>query len=493
MGGGDIYNDSRFAVGPSVGRILEERKQICNSEANKSISSIKECPQEFDGWTCVPRTQAGHISSFPCPVFVVGFDGKRSGHRPCLEDGTWFRHPESNKTWSNYTTCVDTDDLALRATVNSIYKGGYMLSLVALIISLFIFYYFRSLTCTRIQIHKNLFISLVVNNCLWLIWYETVVDDVGVLLENAAWCQLLHLLVQYFMVATYFWMFCEGLYLYTILVVTFLTESRVMACLYGIGWGMPAILVALYAYLRMRSSALETIHCWMEESIFSIALSIPVLVSMFANFVFLVNIVRLVVTKLPSSSAGHSITPHSSIREKSSFKLRNFRKSTISRSDSQEPSVSSGRICKAARATLILIPLLGLQYFMTPFRPEPGTYWEPSYQIMSAVVASGQGVCVALLFCFCNGEVISAIRRKYNQCVITGRRSWQPCSATTTVSLFFCCQFSRSSLMQHPHSNQQHIQLNQPYIPQPESEVVTPPSTLFHNVESVRNQKSVLL
>ena len=62
----------------------------------------------------------------------------------------------------------------------------------------------------------------------------------------------------------------------------------------------------------------------------------------------------------------------------------------MSRNDSQEPSVSSGRICKAARATLILIPLLGLQYFMTPFRPEHGTDWEPCYQIVSAVVVSGQ-------------------------------------------------------------------------------------------------------
>lgn len=31
-------------------------------------------------------------------------------HR-CLDDGTWFQHPESNRDWSNYTTCVNVGDL----------------------------------------------------------------------------------------------------------------------------------------------------------------------------------------------------------------------------------------------------------------------------------------------------------------------------------------------------------------------------------------------
>nr|QEY08359.1 calcitonin [Phenacoccus solenopsis] len=467
--------------------IVEKAKEDCYSSSNKSILNGRECPQEYDGWSCIPHTPAGEVASIPCPNFITGFDENRFGFRECFENGTWFRHPHGNKTWTNYSTCVDLDDFELRWNVNLIYKGGYMLSLVALIISLCIFYYFKSLTCTRIQIHKNLFISLVVNNFLWLVWYKAVLEDVKVTAGNPVWCQVLHLLVHYFMVATYFWMFCEGLYLHTILVVTFLTESRVMGCLYIIGWGIPAVLVVLYAVCRSSSTTGETIHCWMEESSYLLVLSIPVCISMIANLFFLFNIVRLLLKKLPSVNGGQTNTPHSSIREKSSFKLKNFRKNTLSRDDSQEPSGSSGRTKKAVRATLILIPLLGLQYIVTPFRPEPGTPWERFYQVTSAVVASGQGVCVALLFCFCNGEVISAIRRKYNQCVMTKRRSWQPCSGTTTVS------FSRSSLMQHQHSTQPHIQLNQQYVPQPESEVIIPPSNYYQQVESVNNQKSVLL
>jgi len=113
---------------------------------------------------------------------------------------------------------------------------------------------------------------------------------------------------------------------------------------------------------------------------------------------------------------------------------------------------SSSRTGKAVRATLILIPLLGLQYIVTPFRPEPGTSWEPVYQVTSAVVASGQGLCVALLFCFCNGEVsrrgatgvpesfanivivvvhaeqvLSEMKKRWKHCKINKDGSWRSC------------------------------------------------------------------
>lgn len=85
--------------------------------------------------------------------------------------------------------------------------------------------------------------------------------------------------------------------------------------------------------------------------------------------------------------------------------LHSFKRNNSSVDSYEKAPASSSRTGKAVRATLILIPLLGLQYIVTPFRPEPGTPWESVYQVTSAVVASCQGLCVALLFCFCNGEV----------------------------------------------------------------------------------------
>lgn len=79
---------------------------------------------------CWDRTHAGETISQNCPDFVAGFDHYRLAYKTyiknnkqkknynnkknsfsCLEDGTWFAHPESGKEWSNYTTCVDVEDL----------------------------------------------------------------------------------------------------------------------------------------------------------------------------------------------------------------------------------------------------------------------------------------------------------------------------------------------------------------------------------------------
>lgn len=103
---------------------------------------------------------------------------------------------------------------------------------------------------------------------------------------------------------------------------------------------------------------------------------------MLLNFFFLVNIVRVLVTKLRETSS-------------------------ISHSSAQD----THQIRKAVRATLILIPLLGLQYVLTPFRPPPGSPGENVYEVLAAIFTSFQGLAVALLFCFFNGEVIIVLKK----------------------------------------------------------------------------------
>jgi len=109
-------------------------------------------------------------------------------------------------------------------------------------------------------------------------------------------------------------------------------------------------------------------------------LAVPVCLSMFLNFVFLCNIVRVLWMKL---RAGPQVGGHAS-----------------------QPSRT---LLQAFRATLLLLPLLGLQYLLTPFRPEKDHPWERVYEVTSAITASFQGLCVATLFCFFNGEVCNMI------------------------------------------------------------------------------------
>lgn len=45
---------------------------------------------------------------------------------------------------------------------------------------------------------------------------------------------------------------------------------------------------------------------------------------------------------------------------------------------------------KKISATLLLVPLLGMQYILTPFKPKPGHPWEIVYEIVSAFTTSFQ-------------------------------------------------------------------------------------------------------
>jgi len=42
-------------------------------------------------------------------MFVPSVTGM--AHKECLQNGTWFQHPETGRNWSNYTMCVDIDGL----------------------------------------------------------------------------------------------------------------------------------------------------------------------------------------------------------------------------------------------------------------------------------------------------------------------------------------------------------------------------------------------
>ena len=70
---------------------------------------------------------------------------------------------------------------------------------------------------------------------------------------------------------------------------------------------------------------------------------------------------------------------------------------------------------KQARATLFLMPILGVNYLLVPIRPTEGSYLEDSYDVMVAVFSAFQGAFVSLLLCFTNSEVIAVIRRRWNQ------------------------------------------------------------------------------
>lgn len=45
-------------------------------------------------------------------MFAISLAG--FAHKICDSSGNWFRHPETNRTWTNYTTCIDVKDYEVK-------------------------------------------------------------------------------------------------------------------------------------------------------------------------------------------------------------------------------------------------------------------------------------------------------------------------------------------------------------------------------------------
>ena len=82
------------------------------------------CPFIFDSWSCFNATLPGQTQLEHCPDFInLGFNKARTAEKMCLETGEWWVHPETNKSWTNYTSCLDLADVDFRQTINKITHG----------------------------------------------------------------------------------------------------------------------------------------------------------------------------------------------------------------------------------------------------------------------------------------------------------------------------------------------------------------------------------
>ena len=61
------------------------------------------------------------------------------------------------------------------------------------------------------------------------------------------------MLAQYLTTCNFFWMFCEGLYLHTVVVVAFVSGNKLLIACCVIGWGELALAADFAAYMYVSS------------------------------------------------------------------------------------------------------------------------------------------------------------------------------------------------------------------------------------------------
>ncbi|MGH0150618.1 UNVERIFIED_CONTAM: hypothetical protein FKN15_066234 [Acipenser sinensis] len=277
------------------------------------------CNRTWDGWLCWDDTPAGMTSVQRCPDYFQDFDPSEKVTKICDENGNWFSHPESNRTWTNYTRCTANTPQKVKTALNQYYLTiiGHGLSIASLLISLGIFFYFK-------------------------------------------------ILFGIFYIATSFIHFC-----------CLFAEKQHLMWYYLLGWGFPLIPASIHAIAR---SLYYNDNCWISsETHLLYIIHGPICTALLVNLFFLLNIVRVLITKLKVTH-----------------------------------QAESSLYMKAVRATLILVPLLGIQFVLFPWKPQ-GRVAEELYDYVMNILMHYQGLLVATIFCFFNGEVQAVLRRHWNQ------------------------------------------------------------------------------
>uniref|UniRef100_W5LPT4 Growth hormone releasing hormone receptor 2 n=1 Tax=Astyanax mexicanus TaxID=7994 RepID=W5LPT4_ASTMX len=330
---------------------------------------MQACLVEWDGVNCWPAAQAGEMMSVPCPPPLQKLRSPPIITRNCTRDG-W-----SSLSIPYYTACLHLDPSEEReyfSTVKLIYTIGYGVSLGSLCIAMLIFTIFK-LLCTRTCIHLNLFSSFILRAVAVFVKDAVLFSDETIdhCTISTVLCKAAVTFFQYCVLANFYWLLVEGLYLQTLLIFTF-THKRAFVWWYAlIGW-MPTVTIITWTLLK---------HCWddLDSGLWWI-IKTPILCSVFVNFIIFVNISRIIVLKIK--------TPDCNTGERPLYRL--------------------------VKPTLLLIPLFGVHYVVFAVFPEhvglePRLFFE-------LVLGSFQGFTVALLYCFLNSEVQTELKKGVARC-----------------------------------------------------------------------------
>ncbi|XP_053154046.1 adhesion G protein-coupled receptor L3 isoform X4 [Hemicordylus capensis] len=131
----------------------------------------------------------------------------------------------------------------------------------------------------RNTIHKNLCISLFVAELLFLIGINRTDQPIA--------CAVFAALLHFFFLSAFTWMFLEGVQLYIMLVEVFESEHSRRKYFYLVGYGMPALIVAVSAVVDYKSYGTDKV-CWLRlETNFIWSFIGPATLIIMLNVIFL--------------------------------------------------------------------------------------------------------------------------------------------------------------------------------------------------------------
>ncbi|KAM9439414.1 growth hormone releasing hormone receptor a [Clarias gariepinus] len=356
-------------------------RELCRETKKKESKNQTEpqgCKTEWDEIRCWLRADVSQVVNVSCSEVFQHFSRKQGYiYRNCTADGWSDLYPPYEKACEIGNDTEQESKTTYFSTFKQVYTAGYATSLISLITAILVFISFRKFHCTRNYIHINLFSSFILRASAVFIKDAVLFSDESLdhCFMSTMGCKSAVAFFQFSIMANYFWLLVEGMYLQTLLALTFVSQRKYFWWYILTGWGVPSVVLIVWVLAR---NFYNNSGCWDDTENLGIWWIIkgPITASLFANIIIFLNVIRILVEKLKSTGVGGNDISH---------------------------------FMRLAKSTLFLIPLFGMHYTVFAFLPE--NTGETARLYIELGLGSFQGFVVALLYCFLNGEVQAELKR----------------------------------------------------------------------------------
>ncbi|XP_073943157.1 uncharacterized protein [Choristoneura fumiferana] len=354
--------------------------EVPEDETSEEISDSDEdttsyCRATFDGWTCWQTADGGTVAFEVCSEFAYSNQGPSCHHysnKECHRNGSW-------ELQTDYSTCSITSRLLRRYRF---YIAMLAFSIASCLPAIFVFFFYKRLRVTRVALHRNLLIAIVIRNMLVIISRSVVyIDELTnagdtVMSTHAVGCRVLAILERIAANAVFVCMLVEGVYLHRLIVAVFKRKLNV-TWLYAAGAVIAVVPVVAWSVVM---GIHDNHSCWVVYTIDNIQwiLDAPRLAILVINTVLFIDVLRVLLTKIRNSENANQLS--------------------------------------TTKATLFLMPIFGSQFLLTAFRPSTtNCVGEQAYYYVTYTVEGLQGFIVALLYCYVNKEVRMLVKATYKK------------------------------------------------------------------------------
>ncbi|XP_057681513.1 glucagon-like peptide 2 receptor [Corythoichthys intestinalis] len=391
------------------------------------------CKGTFDTFVCWPDSPPGNVS-VPCPPYLPWIskaaENSRKAHRECLENGKWRQKVNSSEPWRDDSECQEhhyfkdkEEQMHRQTALRVISIIGYSLSLASLMLATLLMGMLRKLHCTRNYIHMNLFVSFILRAVaviskeivLYIMYSNLPKDDPGWNSYSSSpivlMCRFSKVAMEYFVTCNYFWLLVEAIFLHALLFSAVLTKRHLLKNYMLLGWGMPVFFVTPWTIVKI---LYENTECWsIVNRWFWWIIKGPITLALMIIFFIFIKILLLLLSKLKADQV----------------KFTDYRYSL-------------------AKATLVLIPLLGIHEVVFTLLVDECMEESSRYarDFINLTISSFQGFLVGVLYCFANGEVKAELKKRWQIFLFNHNFQFRSCFQGAPLKQLWKC-----TRKHHPH------------------------------------------